>query len=196
MSKFPIRRNSNRIPQHNYSTPGYYFVTICVENRQQIFGTIGNDKMILNDVGDMVDFWWQKIFETYQNTLNDEFIIMPNHLHGIINIVGVDPCVDPIQNNKIYDNHNGRTHGSAPTISTIIQWFKTMSTNNYIQNVKRNNWKPFNKRLWQRNYYDHIIRNDKSLNRIREYIINNPGQWEKDIENPDRIGNIESELNV
>ena len=75
-------------------------------------------------------------------------------------------------------------------LGQYISWFKRMTTNKYIQNVKNNGWQPFNKRLWQRGYHDHIIRNDKSLNRIREYIVNNPKTWDNDIENPDRIGNI------
>ena len=201
MQKIKTRRNTNRIPQHNYSIPGQYFVTICVENRQQLFGMIKNEKMILNDIGNMVNLWWQEMVKQYKNISIDEYIIMPNHIHGIINIVvGADLCVRPnqcigpeqnnISNNIHKINHNGRTHRSAPTISDIIQWFKTMTTNKYIQNIKNNNWQPFNKRLWQRNFHDHIIRNDKSLNKIREYIINNPVTWQFDIENPDKIDNI------
>jgi putative transposase len=188
MIKINKRRNTNRIPQHDYSTPGQYFVTICAENRQELFGTIENDKMVWNDVGNMINIWWQKMFRTYQNRIIDEYIIMPNHIHGIINIVGGNPCVAPMQNEKLGNNqkisNNGRTHGSAPTISDMIKWFKTMTTNQYIQNVKNNNWIPFNKRFWQRNFYDHIIRNDKSLNNIREYIINNPAKWDNDEHNP------------
>ena len=152
MAKISTRRNTNRISQHDYSIPGYYFVSMCVENRRRIFGMVDDDKMTLNAVGNMIDLWWKKIFKKYENISIDEYIIMPNHIHGIINIVGVDPCVDPIQKDKIYVNHNGRTHRSAPTISNIIQWFKTMSTNQYIQNIKNNNWRPFNKCLWQRSF--------------------------------------------
>ena len=69
-------------------------------------------------------------------------------------------------------------------LQSIVQWFKTMTTNEYIRNVKQDHWQPFNGKLWQRNYYEHIIRNEDELNRIREYIINNPAQWEFDQENP------------
>ena len=79
--------------------------------------------------------------------------------------------------------NSGRTHRSAPTVPGMIQWFKTMSTNDYIRNVKTNGWTPFNKRLWQRSFHDHIIRNERSLNAIREYIANNPINWEQDIDN-------------
>jgi len=206
MPKFPARRNSNRILQHDYSTPGYYFVTICVENRHQIFGVVKNDTMILNDIGNMIDLWWQKIFEKYDNISIDEYIIMPNHIHGIINVVGAAPCsrplinpIGPIQNNNNQKNINDDIVSGENIVSPLqynglgqyISWFKRMTTNKYIQNVKNNNWQPFNKRLWQRNYYDHIIRNDKSLNQIREYIRTNSATWNKDIENPNRIGNIE-----
>ncbi len=198
MPKFLTRRDNNRIPQHDYSTPGHYFVSICAENRQQIFGMIENDRVILNNIGNMVDSWWQKIFEKYDNVSIGEYIIMPNHIHGIINIVGVDPCIDPLQNNqnKIYNNNmiTGENMVSPLQyrLGQYISWFKRMTTNQYIQNVKNNNWRPFNKRLWQRNYHDHIIRNDKSLNNIRQYIQTNPATWDKDIENPNKIDNIES----
>lgn len=78
-----------------------------------------------------------------------------------------------------YTEH-GQTHGSAPTIGTIIQWFKTMTTNEYIRNVKTKQWTAFDHRLWQRNFYEHIIRNDADLNRICEYIMGNPLNWYED----------------
>ncbi len=82
-------------------------------------------------------------------------------------------------------------------LGQYVSWFKRMTTNQYIRQVKNNNWQPFNRRLWQRNYHDHIIRNDKSLNRIRQYIKTNPSTWRYDLENPKRIGNIElSEINI
>ena len=180
MNKFPTRKPI-RLKEYDYSQPAYYFVTICAENRQQLFGTIENNQMILNDVGNMVNSWWIELPAHFSGIELNQYIIMPNHIHAIINIAGIDQCVAPIQNYKLLNN--GRTRRSAPTISTIIQWFKTMTTNQYINNVKNHNWPPFNKRLWQRNYHDHIIRNDKSLNNIREYIINNPATWEKDENN-------------
>ena len=187
MQQSYTRRNTNRIPQHNYAEPGYYFITICTENRRQLFGTIENDKIILNDIGNMVDVWWQKIFERYQNILIDEYIIMPNHIHGIINNVGAGfPRPKSFYgDNDINNKING--HGNrAPTIGNIIAYFKYQSTKqiNKIQNNP-------GIKVWQRNFYDHIIRNDKSLNKIREYIINNPATWNNDIENPNRTGNIE-----
>ncbi|MBT4269916.1 MAG: hypothetical protein HOB42_09930, partial [Candidatus Marinimicrobia bacterium] len=139
--------------------------------------------------------------------------IMPNHIHGIIflkdisdikvarpgdNIgvdVGVDLCVNPqkynsrknIKGRHIGPPEQGTVTGEQPTLGTIVQWYKTMVTNEYIRKVKSQNWEPFTKRLFQRNYYEHIIRNEDSLNRIRHYIMTNPDRWEKDIENPKNI---------
>ena len=176
MSKTNTRRNTNRIPQHDYSAPGYYFITVCVEKRQEIFGTIVNNQMTLNDAGNMIDLWWKKTFEKYDHTLIDEYIIMPNHIHGIINIVGARsprPGSSRPDNNKIIGRGN-----RAPTIGNIIAYFKYQTTKqiNESQNTP-------GKKIWQRNYHDHIIRNDKSLQEIREYIINNPLNWETDKNN-------------
>jgi len=182
-----LARKPIRLKNYDYSSKGCYFLTVCTENRQGLFGEIENDKIILNHTGKMVNFWWSEISTHFTGIELDQYTIMPNHIHGIINIVGDDRCVVPIQNNKLSNNNkinnNGRTHRSAPTISDIIQWFKTITTNKYMQNVKNNNWQPFNKRLWQRSFHDHIIRNDRSLNAIREYISNNPVNWEQDIDN-------------
>ncbi|MFA7676740.1 MAG: hypothetical protein WCY34_01065 [Candidatus Omnitrophota bacterium] len=135
MPKLPTRRNTNRIPQHNYSKPGHYFITICTENREELFGTIQNNEMVLNDVGKMINVWWKKIFETYQNISIDTYIIMSNHIHAIMNIVGADTWIGPIQNNTI-DNKNGINTGEnmvSPLqykeLGQYISWFKRMSNN-------------------------------------------------------------------
>lgn len=169
-----------RLQSFDYSTEGMYFVTICVQNKKSIFGDISDGAMTLNVAGKMIDNWWQKLPDKFDNIKIDEYCIMPNHFHGIINIVGVRLCARP-DNDKYKDNGPiRRTRGSAPTLSTIIQWFKTMSTNEYIHNVKTNNWPSFDKHLWQRSYYEHIIRNETDLLKIQEYIQSNPNNWEKD----------------
>ena len=114
----------------------------------------------------------------------DTFQIMPNHIHGII-IVGATPrgCLG-----------NGRAQGPAPTVSLpsslslpdVVHRFKTMTTKRYVDGVKQNGWLPFPGRLWQRNYHDRIIRDEDELNRILEYILENPAAWETDQENPER----------
>jgi len=149
--------------------------------------------MILNSAGDITDLWWNKIPEKFFNARLDIYQIMPNHFHGIIgifdpdNTVGVDPRVNPKKDGN--QNQGGISQGghagtSQPNfekrpaaIPDIVQWFKTMTTNEYIQEVKVGRFPPFDGKLWQRNYYDHIIRNKKSLERIQNYIINNPAQW-------------------
>ncbi|MFB0525412.1 MAG: transposase [Phycisphaerae bacterium] len=113
--------------------------------------------MILNDAGKIIGRWWNELKNKYANIEIDEYVIMPNHCHGIINIVGT-----------------GRP------IYKMVQWFKTMTSNEYIRNVKQNHWEPFEGKLWQRNYYEQIVRDEISLRRIREYIVNNPYQWQKD----------------
>jgi REP element-mobilizing transposase RayT len=172
-------RRSVRLNGYDYSQTGYYFLTICTQEHKCLFGKIENDIMVLNDAGKMIDHWWNELKNKFQIEL-DQYVIMPNHFHGVINIVGADLCV-------CHDNKSGEQLGEhtgsplqEPSINKIIQWFKTMTTNDYIYNVKQNHWKPFNGKLWQRNYYEHIIRDETSLWHIREYVTNNPCQWRQD----------------
>ena len=118
MGKLPNRKK-NRLKEYDYSQLGYYFVTICTESREQIFGTIENNDMILNNVGNMIDQWWQKMFEKYDDISIDKYIIMPNHIHGIINIVGAIPCNRPIPYRyPFYGMHKKDTH--AQTVAQQI----------------------------------------------------------------------------
>jgi len=130
----------------------------------------------IKDVQMMIRSVWSSLPDRFLSLKLDEFVIMPNHIHAIlcINIVGAD----------LVSARNKTTPISAPTISRIVQAFKSITTYKYILGVKENSWPLFDKRLWQRNYYDHIIRSEKSLNYIREYIVNNPIRWEFDKENP------------
>ncbi len=156
-----------------------YFVTICTQNKKCYFGEIANDKMILNDFGKIAKTTLTELPNHYNNIKIDEFIIMPNHVHVIIEINVGTPLVG------VQDTNNVRTGTRpVPTISKIIGTFKSLTTNQYIYHVKNSNWKPFNKHIWQRSFYDHIIRKDESLNKIREYIMINPQQWNKDKYNP------------
>ena len=169
------RRKHNRLQRYDYSQDGYYFVTICTYHRIEWFGKIENDQMILNEFGKIVKKQWLWLQEQYNYVKLDEFEIMPNHLHGIIAIVGA-PLVGAMN-----DNRAGIK--PAPTLGEIIGAFKSMTTNEYIHNVKINNRPPFNKHLWQRSFYDHVIRNEKELAEIREYIVNNSKKWDLDVEN-------------
>lgn len=162
-NKLPCRKNL-RLKYYDYSQTGYYFVTICTEAKKHFFGEIVNGIMVLNDAGKMVEKWYFELQNKYHDIELHQYIIMPNHVHFIIAIAASqDSC----------------THIGVP-LQTIVQWFKTMTTNRYIKGVKNGEYPPFEKQIWQRNYYEHVIRNNKELQEIREYIINNPTKWELD----------------
>jgi len=194
-------RRSIRLKGFDYANGGYYFVTIDVQNKIKLLWNENDDEGRnrnndegrnrnndegrthrsartdnqsayisnpgaqksdrINEIGSMVAYWWREIANHFHNVSIDEYVIMPDHMHGIIkinsnNMVGVDRCVDPIK------------------LGNIIQWFKILSTNRYIDGVKNNNWPRFDHRLWQRNYFEIIIKDKMELDRIRHYIINNP----------------------
>ena len=163
-------RRSIRLRDYDYSQAGAYFVTMYTHNKECLFGKVVDGKIELNNSGLLVQKWWLELKNKYPNIELDECIIMPNHLHGIITItkqtVGADLCVCPKRGE----------HAGSP-LRVMIQWFKTMSTNEYIRGIKSGRFVPFQQRLWQRNYYEHIIRNEKSFQRISQYIINNPRKW-------------------
>ncbi len=157
-------RRSIRLKGYDYSRAGAYFVTLCTQNRECLFGDIMNGKMRLNEVGIFVADSWEWLAEQYDHVSMDAYEVMPNHLHGIIVIA--DGC-----------RGGSRT---APTdqrkpIGRLIGAFKTVST----KRINELRHAPGTK-LWQRNYWEHIIRDESELNRIREYIQNNPAQWEMD----------------
>lgn len=185
-------RHSIRLKDYDYSQPGAYYVTICIQGKVCLLGDIADGVMAVNDAGKMIEKWWCKLPEKFEVIELDEYVVMPNHFHGIINIVRADLCVgivgaDPsvctvctVIRNK---NINQGEHTGSP-LHRIVQWFKTMTTNEYIHDVKKYNWPPFSGKLWQRNYYEHVIRNEDELNKIREYIVLNPATWHEDDENP------------
>ena len=167
-------RRSIRLKGYGYSQAGAYFVTICAQNRECLFGEILDGEMALNDAERMVEKWYRELENKFADIVCDQCAIMPNHIHFVIQTgVGADLRVCP---------DTGEHIGSP--LHTVIQWFKTMTTNEYIRGVKQNGWSTFPGKLWQRNYYEHIVRDENELNRIREYIVNNPMQWEMDWENP------------
>lgn len=175
-------RKSTRLSGYDYSKPGMYFVTMVTQGRDFRFWNVGatpcgcpiNSNRLhirscgrINDSGHMIQKWWEQIPDKFSNISIDEYIIMPNHFHGIIVINSNDS--------------RGQPHGAAPTvIGDVINWFKTKTTNDYIRCVRLGIYPEFDRRLWQRNYYDHIIRDDEDLNRIKQYIIDNPANWEID----------------
>ncbi len=189
-------RRSIRLKGYDYSQTGMYFVTNCTQNRECLFGDMVDGAMQVNAAGRMIKKWWLELNNKFPVVQTDEFIVMPNHIHGIVIIVGADLCVCPGEPDAQTEPDTCRdmdaqtnlgAHIGAP-LPEIVQWFKTMTTNEYIRGVKQHGWSPFPGKLWQRNYYEHIVRNENELNQIREYIINNPLQWELDRENPNRRG--------
>ena len=178
-------RKSIRLKGYDYSQEGAYFVTICTQNRVCLFGDIVDGQMVLNDAGYMVEKWFLELENKFPDIRCDGYIIMPNHFHCIVVNVGADlrVCPDNGQSHRIaptiMGEHTGGEHTGSP-LRRVIQWLKTMTTNGYIRGVKQHGWPRFDGRLWQRNYWEHIIRNDNELNRIRQYIIDNPAKWESD----------------
>ena len=196
-------RKSIRLKGYDYSQAGLYFITICVQDRKCLFGEILDGVMVLNDAGKMADNEWGKIPERFTNVQLHEYIVMPNHFHAIMEIVGATLVVaqnvvaqntpaNPVQNDvvapdneTVADDEKGQPQGIAPTtkpktVGDIVGAFQSIATVEYIRGVKQLGWQPFNGKLWQRNYYEHIIRDEKSYQRISEYIINNPKNWGND----------------
>ena len=176
----PKKRKNIRLRGFDYSSEGLYFITICCQDRACLFGDIENGEMILNDAGKMVKSGWFKIQERYKNIQLHEYVVMPNHFHAILEIVGA-PLVGVRNENNA--TGKGQPQGIAPTGKTVgdmVGAFQSIVTVEYIRGVKTLGWKPFDGKLWQRNYYEHIIRNDTSFQRIRNYIVNNPGNWHDD----------------
>jgi putative transposase len=167
-------RHSTRLKEYDYSQAGAYYVTIDVQNRECLFGEIVNYEMILNEAGKMVNKQWNALLEKFPNIELDVYQAMPNHFHGIIVVAeNVDTRNVVVQNKK-------------PTLGDIIGAFKSITTHEYILGVDNKNWPQFYKRLWQRNYYEHVIRDETDLNRIRDYIQSNPVNWDEDEENQNR----------
>jgi putative transposase len=151
-------RQSIRLNGYDYSTSGAYFITICTHEREYLFGDIVNEMMEFNIFGNIARWHWQQLTQHHPNIIMDESILMPNHLHGIIVL---ESSTD-----------------FKKSISGIIRGFKTFSA------------KAINKErglcgipVWQRNYFDRIIRNELELDRVRQYIINNPQDWDADKNN-------------
>ena len=173
-------RRSIRLKGYDYSKACVYFVTICTQNRECLFGEIKDGDVWLNDAGHMVERWWLEMSKKFPTVEIDQYIIMPNHLHGIIwiqyqKVVGADLRVCP----KLRQG----AHTGAP-LHTMMQWFKTMTSNEYIRHVKKHTWPPLQGKLWQRNYYERIIRNEAELIHTSEYILKNPSSWAEDENNP------------
>ena len=177
-------RRSIRLPGYDYSRNGAYFITICTQSRECRFGEIVNEVMQLNDAGRIVADAWAWLGQQYDHVVMDEWVVMPNHLHGIIVIV--DDCRGGSETKCTGGSETKCTGGSrtAPTeprkpLGRLIGAYKTVST----KRINEKHQTP-GEQLWQRNYHERIIRNANELHRIRQYIIDNPAQWDRDSDNP------------
>jgi REP element-mobilizing transposase RayT len=201
-------RRSIRLNEYDYATPWWYYITICTFERKILFGDVKDGKMILNDLGKIVEEEWLRTKEVRSNVDLDYYVIMPNHLHGNIIITsrgelnspqGINPPqelnsprrIDPPQRmnlpqelNSTGNNESGRIQyaptndkfkSPSQTLGAIIRGFKASVTAR-IRKIQGNS----RLIIWQRNYYEHIIRNEIDLQNIRNYIELNPLKWELD----------------
>lgn len=181
-------RHSIRLPEYDYSNFGIYFVTICTYQREHVFGEILNGKMILNNVGKIAEQYWLDIPKHYPKVVLDEFVVMPNHVHGLINIFDVGDDVqtagaqmaagaqDLVPLRRTLQLQNKFQKIIPRSLGAIVRGYKIGVTkwcrnNNIIYAV------------WQRNYHERIVRTDRELNNVRQYILNNPANWQNDRNN-------------
>ncbi len=162
------KRKQIRLKDFDYSQPNLYFLTICTHNRARLFAQkdgphIENTKN--NDIDNpdlIIDKWISELENKYENLLVDLYVVMPDHIHLIIYNPGVIDASG---------NHTGKK------LNEIIKWFKTQTTNEYLRGVKRGIYLPYKEHLWQRNYYEHIIRNHEDYQETCKYIYENPQKW-------------------
>ena len=179
------RRHSIRLKGYDYSQAGAYFVTLCTHHRTCLFGEIVDREMHLNDTGHMVKAVWDQLAHRFDNVELDERVIMPNHIHGVIFIVGA-PLVGALKGAGTRIRAGTRPAPTATSsLGDIVGAFKSIATHEYIGGVKQHGWPRFSGKLWQRNYYERVVRDDAELNAVRAYIAENPRRWDMDRENPD-----------
>ena len=195
MTKFDPQkhhRRSIRLKGYDYSQEGAYYVTIVTWQRECLLGQVVNKEMTLSPYGEIVQKWWEEIPVHFSNVETGAFVIMPNHVHGIIYILDERRGTVPVpkenggisisQNNEIFGVIEGGETPPlhAPTLGQIIAYFKYQTTKemNKVENTDTVT------KFWQRNYYEHIIRDEKDLQNKTDYIESNPLLWDEDDENP------------
>jgi putative transposase len=178
-------RRSIRLKGFDYSQSGLYFITICCQNMISRFGEVQNGRMILNQFGEIAHHEWEKTPEIRNNIALGEFIIMPNHMHGIIQILDTGELHSPLEKKSECDSPSGKKgechspqrdsplSGPSNNIGAVVRGYKSAVT-------RQISLLGFTQKLWLRNYYEHIIRDELSHQRISNYIKNNPSNWKKD----------------
>ena len=169
--KSKYRIESTRLKNWDYSTPWWYYVIICTQNFIFWFGELKNDKMSLNDIGKIVEEEWLKTKKIRKKVDLGYYVIMPNHFHGIVIVKG------PENINSVETHRNASLRTVQNNLSDIIRGFKGSVT----KRIRKLGYQNF---YWQPRFYDHIIRNETDLRRIRTYIQNNPLKWDLDEYNP------------
>jgi putative transposase len=160
-------RSGLRLQGYDYSGAGAYFVTICTHNRVCAFGAVDDAAMQLNETGRIVASCWNEIPQHFSTIILDEWVIMPNHIHGIV-IITDESSAEATRASPI-----------RPALGVVVGPFKSAATKR-VNEWRRARGSP----LWQRNYYEHVIRDEADLTRIRQYIADNPIRWADDPENP------------
>ncbi|MGB7573415.1 MAG: transposase [Thermodesulfobacteriota bacterium] len=164
-----IKRKPNRLGDYDYSQDGYYFITICTQNREEWFGKIEKEQKTLNGYGEVAKDFWVEIPPHFDDVKIDEFTIMPNHMHGIL----------IVEKNRVGNAYmRSLQDRTKMLLSKTVQQFKSSVTRK-IHSIQNDF-----KFQWQKSFYDHIIRNEKSLSHVRQYIVDNPLKWDLDRENP------------
>ena len=166
-------RRSLRLRGHDYSQAGHYYVTVCVQDRSHRFGEVIDAKMHLNAAGLMVQRIWGSLPFRFPTVGLDTFIVMPNHVHGIL---------------ELRPDENPGSVPPRPTLGIVVGAFKSIATVEYIESMQAGAWPPFDGRLLQRNYFEHVIRDEVSLENIRNYILDNPARWHRDKHDPEANG--------
>ncbi len=173
--RFPKhRRRSIRLKDYDYSQEGAYFITVCSRDKESLFGNVTEGKMHLNSYGKIVNYFWGNIALHFPSVSTDAFVAMPNHVHGII-------LINHPRRGEVTSCMGGVTSPLRASLGQIVAFYKYQTTKliNQIRNTPGGT-------VWQRNYYDHVIRNDEDFNKIREYILTNPLKWDLDSDNPRR----------
>ena len=183
MDDCPKRRRSIRLEGYDYSQAGGYFVTICTRNRECLFGEIQDGQMVLSEYGEIAREEWLRSEEIRREIKLDEFVVMPNHIHGIIIFVNVGATGrSPIQARTTRRSPPQLSNQHGPmkkSLGSLVAGYKSATTRRSIQ-IGRG----ITTSIWQRNYYEHVIRNETDLEEIREYIENNPAKWLEDKNHP------------
>jgi putative transposase len=164
------RRRSIRLQGYDYSQAGAYFVTICTQDRACLFGEILEGKLDLNEAGRRIDVAWRGLPDHYPSVEVDAAVVMPNHFHGLVILRGTGSASKPF------------------SLSDLVHRFKSLTTRFYSDGVEKLGWPAYPGRLWQRNFYERIVRGPEEMNRLRQYIVDNPIRWQSDPENPNRSG--------